>query len=81
MARVHGFLIVLLLTLGLVVPGAFAQSEMTLQTIKGDLLSIKGDRYVVKDFSGRLVYLQVDKKIRIRSASACWFRGKESRQM
>ena len=34
---------------------------MTLQTIKGDLLSITGDRYVVKDFSGRLVYLQVDK--------------------
>jgi hypothetical protein len=52
----------LLLSLGLVVPGVFAQSdEMTLQTIKGDLLSIKGDRYVVKDFSGRLVYLQVDK--------------------
>ena len=61
MSRVHGYLIVLLLSIGLVVPGAFAQSEMTLQTIKGDLLSIKGDRYVVKDFSGRLVYLEVDK--------------------
>ena len=34
---------------------------MSLQTIKGDLLLIKGDRYVVKDMSGRLVYLQVDK--------------------
>ena len=63
MSRVHGYLIVLLLllSLGFIIPGAFAQSEMTLQTIKGDLLSIKGDRYVVKDFSERLVYLQVDK--------------------
>lgn len=61
MSRTHGYLIVFLLSIGLVVPGVFAQSEMTLQTIKGDLLSIKGDRYVVKDFSGRLVYLQVDK--------------------
>ncbi|HZC80975.1 MAG TPA: hypothetical protein VE222_04530 [Nitrospiraceae bacterium] len=61
MSRVHSYLILLLLSLGLVVPSALAQSEMSLQTIKGDLLSIKGDRYVVKDFSGRLVYLQVDK--------------------
>ena len=61
MSRVNSYLIVLLFSLGLVVSGALAQSEMSLQTIKGDLLSIKGDRYVVKDFSGRLVYLQVDK--------------------
>ena len=61
MSRVHSYPIVLLFSLGLVVPGAFAQSDMALQTIKGDLLSIKGDRYLVKDFSGRLVYLQVDK--------------------
>lgn len=60
MSRIHSYLIVLVFSLGLLVPGAFAQSEMNLQTIKGDLLSIKGDRYVVKDFSGRLVYLQVD---------------------
>ena len=44
MSRVHSYLIGLLFSLGLVVPGAFAQSEMTLQTIKGDLLSITGDR-------------------------------------
>jgi len=31
---------------------------MTLQTNRGDL---QGRGYVVKDFSGRLVYLQVDK--------------------
>ena len=61
MSRVYSSLIVLLFSLGLVVPGALAQSEMPLQTIKGDLLSIKGDRYVVKDISGRLVYLQIDK--------------------
>ena len=61
MFRVHSYLIVLLFSLGLVVPGALAQSEMPLQTIRGDLLSIKGDRYVVKDISGRLVYLQIDK--------------------
>jgi hypothetical protein len=62
MSRVHSYPIVLLFSLGLVVPGAFGQSDdLALQTIKGDLLSIKGDRYVVKDFSGRLVYLQVDK--------------------
>jgi len=61
MFRVHSYLIALLFSLGLVVPSAFAQSDMGLQTIKGDLLSIKGDRYVVKDFSGRFVYLQVDK--------------------
>lgn len=60
MSRIYSYLIVLLFSLGLVVPGALAQSEMPLQTIKGDLLSIKGDRYVVKDLSGRLIYLQVD---------------------
>ena len=61
MFRVHSYLIVLLFSLGLVVPGALAQSEMPLQTVRGDLLSIIGDRYVVKDISGRLVYLQIDK--------------------
>jgi hypothetical protein len=43
-----------------------AQVEMSSQTIssqtiKGDLLFIKGDVYVVKDISGRFVYLRVDK--------------------
>jgi len=55
-----GFL-VLLGSLIMVMPGALAQSEMSPHTIKGDLLSIKGDQYLVKDISGRLVYLQVDK--------------------
>jgi hypothetical protein len=54
-------MIVLLLSLSLVVPIAMAQVEMSSQTIKGDLLSIKGDVYLIKDISGRLVYLHVDK--------------------
>jgi len=37
-----------------------AQGEVSTQTIKGDLLSIKGDVYVIKDIFGRLVYLYVD---------------------
>ena len=57
-------MIVLLFSLslvGLVVPSAMAQLDTSSQTIKGDLLSIKGDVYLVKDISGRLVYLHVDK--------------------
>ena len=61
MSRVIGCMIVLLFSLSLVVPSAMAQVEMSSQTIKGDLLSIKGDVYVIKDISGRLVYLHVDK--------------------
>jgi hypothetical protein len=56
-----GVLIVLLLSSSVVVPGTMAQLETSPQTIKGDLLSIKGDVYVVKDMSGRLVLLHVDK--------------------
>jgi hypothetical protein len=54
-------MIVLLFSLSFVVPSAMSQVEMSYQTIKGDLLSIKGDVYLVKDISGRLVYLHVDK--------------------
>ena len=61
MSRVISRMIVLLFSLSLVVPIAMAQVEMSTQTIKGDLLSIKGDLYVIKDIFGRLVYLHVDK--------------------
>jgi hypothetical protein len=61
MSRVISCMIVLLFSLSLVVPGAMAQLDTSPQTIKGDLLSIKGDVYLVKDISGRLVYLHVDK--------------------
>ena len=61
MSRVISCMIVLLFSLSLVVPSAMAQLDTSLQTIKGDLLSIKGDVYLVKDISGRFVYLHVDK--------------------
>jgi len=61
MSRVISCMIVLLFSLSLVVSSAMAQLETSPQTIKGDLLSIKGDVYVIKDISGRLVYLHVDK--------------------
>jgi hypothetical protein len=61
MSRVISYMIVPLFSVSLVVPSAMAQVEMSSQTIKGDLLSMKGDVYVIKDISGRLVYLHVDK--------------------
>lgn len=63
MFRPIGGFVVLLCCLIVVVSGALAQPqiETSLQTIKGDLLSIKGDVYVVRDVFGRLVYLHVDK--------------------
>jgi len=61
MSRVISCMIVLLFSLSLVVSSAMAQVETSTQTIRGDLLSIKGDVYVIKDISGRLVYLYVDK--------------------
>jgi hypothetical protein len=60
MSRVISGMIVLLFCLSLLVPSAMAQVETSPQTIKGDLLSIKGDVYVIKDISGRFMYLHVD---------------------
>jgi hypothetical protein len=61
MSKVLSCLIVLLFGLSLVVPSAMADIETSPLTIKGDLLSIKGDVWVIKDVFGRLVYLHVDK--------------------
>jgi hypothetical protein len=61
MSRLMSGFIVLLCCLIILLPVALAQLETSPQTIKGDLLSIKGDVYVIKDISGRLVYLHVDK--------------------
>ena len=61
MSKVLGCMIVLLCSLSFVVPSAMAQVGMSVQTIKGDLLSIKGAVYVIKAIFGRLVYLYVDK--------------------
>lgn len=38
-----------------------AQQAPASQIVRGDLLSINGDTYVVRDLFGRLVYLRVDK--------------------
>ena len=61
MSRAISCMMVLLFSLSLVVPSAMAQDGMSTQTIRGDLLSIKGDVYVLKDIFERLVYLYVDK--------------------
>jgi hypothetical protein len=61
MSRVMSCMIVLLFGLCLGVPRAMAVVETSPLTIKGDLLSIKGDVWVIKDSFGRLVYLRVDK--------------------
>jgi len=61
MARILCCVIVLLVSLSFTVPSPMAQSEIVAQTIKGDLLTIKGDIYVVKDIFGRLVFLHIDK--------------------
>jgi hypothetical protein len=61
MSKELGCMIVLLCSLSFVVPGAMADVVTAPLTIKGDLLSIKGDVWVIKDIFGRLVYLYVDK--------------------
>ena len=61
MSKVLSCLIVLLFGLSLVVPSAMGDIETSPLTIKGDLLSIKGDVWVIRDVFGRLVYLHVDK--------------------
>jgi hypothetical protein len=61
MSKELGCMIVLLCSLSFVVPGAMADVVTAPLTIKGDLLSVKGDVWVIKDIFGRLVYLYVDK--------------------
>ena len=61
MVKIFCYLIVLLFNLNFTVSGLMAQSEIAAQTIRGDLLTIKGDTYVVKDIFGRLVFLHIDK--------------------
>lgn len=78
MSRLIGCLSVLLFSLSLAGHETLAQMEASPQTIKGDLLSIKGDVYVIKDISGRLTYLHIDKK---RSVNGSWFPAKKSKRM
>ena len=43
------------------VPLCAAQPTLAPQTVKGDLLTIKGETYVIRALSGLLVYLRVDR--------------------
>ena len=61
MSKAMNCMIVLLFSLSFLAPGAMADVLTSPLTIKGDLLSIKGDVWVIKDIFGRLVYLHVDK--------------------
>ena len=61
MAKTVCFVSVLLFSLAFAVPAPIAQPAIVPQTITGDLLTIKGNIYVVKDIFGRLVFLHIDK--------------------
>lgn len=54
-------IITVLLCVGTSVPLCNAQPGIPLQTVKGDLLTIKGETYVVREISGVLRHLKVDK--------------------
>lgn len=57
-----------MLSVGTFVPFCAAQPAISPLTVRGDLLTIKGDAYVVRDISGVLRRLRVDKdtkKVRI----------------
>ncbi|MGH7250789.1 MAG: hypothetical protein ACREIK_02945 [Nitrospiraceae bacterium] len=46
-------------------PNVVAQAVPASQIIKGDLLAIKGDTYVVKDLFGRFVRIRIDKNTKM----------------
>ena len=54
-------IITVLLTLRALIPFCAAQPAIPSFTVKGDPLTIKGDTYVVRDISGVLRHLGVDK--------------------
>lgn len=59
-------LIAAILTVGCMMPivvtdPAFAQAVPPSQTLKGQLLTIKGEVYVLRDATGRFVRVRVDK--------------------
>lgn len=54
-------LITAILSMGTWVPLCVAQQDVPPQTVKGDLLTITGETYVVRDISGVLRHLRVDK--------------------
>jgi len=62
MNKLMTLVITVMLSLGSVVPFCAAQPAIPPMTVRGDLLSIKGDTYVVRDISGLLRHLRVDKE-------------------
>lgn len=54
-------IITVLLSVGTVAPFCAAQPAIPSLTVRGDLLTIKGDTYIVRDISGVLRHLRVDK--------------------
>lgn len=62
MNKLMTLMITVMLSLGTVVPFCAAQPAIPPMTVRGDLLSIKGDTYVVRDISGLLRHLRVDKE-------------------
>ena len=54
-------IITVLLTLRALIPFCAAQPAIPSLTVRGDLLTIKGDTYIVRDISGVLRHLRVDK--------------------
>lgn len=50
-----------ILSMGTMVDVCAAQPAIALSIVRGDLLTIKGDTYVVREISGVLIYLRVDK--------------------
>ena len=54
-------LVVVFLCMGAMVHVCEAQPVIALSIVRGDLLTIKGDTYVVREISGVLRYLRVDK--------------------
>ncbi len=61
MKRLLTIMITALLFVGTLVPFCAAQPAIPPLTVRGDLLTIKGDTYVVRDISGVLRHLRVDK--------------------
>ena len=64
------FVIVMVLSVGMATL-SYAAADMAApgsQTVKGDLLKIEGDFYVVKDMAGKEVRLHVDKTTKLEGA-------------
>lgn len=61
MNRLLLIMMTVMLSMGTLVPFCAAQPAIPPMTVRGDLLAIKGDTYVVRDISGVLRHLRVDK--------------------